>query len=96
MKGESGFGSVGTVNVFVAENRGFTAEEIADRAIDKIIFVGNESAPEVRDQALAYKAEIHRLLISYLKEAQVNERTTVYNKLIEAGLGDAAEFVQNL
>ena len=96
MKGESGFGNVGTVNVFVAENRGFTAEEIADRAIDKIIFVGNESAPEVRDQALAYKAEIHRLLISYIKEAQVNERTTVYNKLIEAGLGDAAEFVQNL
>ena len=63
MKGESGFGSVGTVNVFVADNRGFTAEEIADRAIDKIIFVGNESAPEVREQALAYKAQIREVVL---------------------------------
>lgn len=96
MKGETGFGNVGIVNVFVADNRGFSAEEIADRAIEKIIFVGNESAPEVRDQALAYKSQIHKLLISYLKEAQINERTTICNKLIEAGLGDAAELVKNL
>jgi hypothetical protein len=96
MKGESGFGSVGTVNVFVADNRGFTAEEIADRAIDKIIFVGNESAPEVREQALAYKAQIREVVLGYLQEAQANERTTICNKLIEAGLGDAAELVKHI
>jgi hypothetical protein len=96
MKGETGFGNVGNVNVFVADNRGFTAEEIADRAIDKIIFVGNESAPEVREQALAHKSQIHKVLLAYLQEAQANERTTICNKLSEAGLGDAAEFVKNL
>jgi hypothetical protein len=96
MNGQTGFGNVGQVNVFVANNRGFTAEEIAERAIDKIISVGNESASEVREQALAFKSQIHGVLLSYLKEAQQNERLTICNKLSEAGLGDAAEFVKHL
>jgi hypothetical protein len=36
------------------------------------------------------------LYLTYLQEAQVNERTTICNKLSEAGLGDAAEFVKNI
>jgi len=96
MIGEIGNSNVGLVNVFVADKRGFTAEEIVDRAIDKIIFVGNESAPEIREQALAYKAEIREVVLSYLQEAQANERVTIYNKLFEAGFIEASEFVQNL
>jgi hypothetical protein len=37
---------VGSVSVFTTDNRGFDAEEIADRAIDKIIFVGDTLVPE--------------------------------------------------
>lgn len=96
MNGQVGLGSVGQVKVFVAENRGFTAEEIAERAIEKIISVGNESAPEVREQALAYKAQIQDLLVKYLKEAQVNERLTICNRLTEAGLSDAADFIKTI
>jgi hypothetical protein len=96
MIGQTGTSNVGIVNVFVADGRGFTAEEIADRAIDKIIFVGNESAPEIREQALAYKAEIRAVVLSYLEEAQANERVTIHNKLSEAGFTEASEFVKNL
>lgn len=96
MNGQVGFGNVGQVNVFVANNRGFTAEEIAHRAMDKIISVGNESAPDVREQALAFKSKIHDVVLGYLKEAQENERLTICNKLSEAGLIDAAEFVKHL
>lgn len=32
--------SLGIVKVHTTTNRGFTAEEIADRALDKIIYVG--------------------------------------------------------
>lgn len=96
MNGQTGFGNVGQVNVVVADNRGLTAEEIADLAVNKIISVGNESAPEVREQALAFKSQIKEVLVKYLKDAQVNERATICIKLSEAGLNDAAEFVKHL
>lgn len=96
MNGQTGFGNVGQVNVVVADNRGLTAEEIADLAINKIISVGNESAPEVREQALAFKSQIRDVLLKYLTDAQVNERATICTKLLEAGLNDAAEFVKHL
>lgn len=96
MKGESGFSAVGNVNIIVTENRGMTPLELADLAINRIISVGNESAPELREQALAYKSNIKDVLIKYLSDAQMHERVTICNKLDEAGLGDAAEFVKNL
>jgi hypothetical protein len=96
MIGQESSSGLGQVKVFVAENRGFTAEEIAERAIEKIIFVGNESAPEVREQALAYKAQIQEVLVKYLKDAQANERLTICNRLTEAGLSDAADFIKTI
>lgn len=96
MNGETGFGNVGQVNVVVANNRGLNAIELADLAVNRIISVGNESAPEVREQALAFKLQIKDVLIRYLKDAQTQERATICNKLSEAGLNDAAEFVKHL
>jgi len=96
MKGESSLSGVGNVSIIVTENRGMNPVELADLAINRIISVGNESAPEVREQALAYKSNIKDVLIKYLTDAQAHERVTICNKLNEAGLGDAAEFVKNL
>lgn len=96
MNGETGFGNVGQVNVVIADNRGLTAEELADLAMNRIISVGNESASEVREQALAFKSQIKDVITGYLKDAQVNERATICTKLSEAGLIDAAEFVKHL
>lgn len=96
MNGQVGFGNVGQVHVVVSDNRGLTAEQIADLAVNKIISVGNESAPEVREQALAFKSQIRDVLLKYLSDAQANERATICTKLLEAGLNDAAEFVKHL
>ena len=43
------------VEVLTTENRGFTVEEIADRCLKKIIAVSDNSHPEIRDQAVAFK-----------------------------------------
>ena len=49
---------VGSVSVFTTDNRGFDAEEIADRAIDKIIFVGDTLVPETAKLAQVYRQQI--------------------------------------
>lgn len=75
----------GDIKVYSTINRGFTPEEIADRAIDKIIFVGKDSHPAIREQAEAYKSHIKSVVLAYLKEAVKSDRTTIANRLRDAG-----------
>ena len=76
---------LGGVVVQTTNGRGFTPEEIAERALDKIISVGDDSHPVVRDQALAFRERIRSVLVFYMKEAVQSERTTIANRLREAG-----------
>lgn len=76
---------LGGVVVQTTNGRGFTPEEIAERALDKIISVGDDSHPAVRDQALAFREKIRHVLVFYMKEAVQSERTTIANRLREAG-----------
>jgi len=78
-------GEVGRVLVQTTENRGFTPEEIAERALDKIIYVGSHTHPAIRDQAQAFKDSIRQVLIYYLHEAVRSHKVTVANKLRNAG-----------
>lgn len=75
----------GFVTVHTTTNRGFTPEEIAERALDKIVYVGSQSHPVIRDQAQAFRDHIRKVLVAYMEEAVQSERTTIANKLREAG-----------
>lgn len=75
----------GDVVVHTTNNRGFTPEEIAERALDKIIYVGSNSHPAIREQAEAFRENIRHVLVFYLKEAVKSDRTTLANRLREAG-----------
>jgi hypothetical protein len=67
------------------QSRGFTPEEIAGRAVNKIISVGSQTHPVIRDQAEAFKENIRNVLVFYIKEAVQSDRVTVANKLKQAG-----------
>jgi hypothetical protein len=73
------------VKVLATQGRGFTPEEIADRAVNKIIHVGNQTHPAIRDQAEAFKETIRSVLVFYIKEAVRSDRLTVANKLRKVG-----------
>jgi hypothetical protein len=92
----NGISDVGFVKVFTTNNRGFTAEEIADRALDKIIYVGEKSHPLLLEQARTFKDQLRGVLIHYLKEAQENERFTVASKLRAAGHPQIADIIGEL
>lgn len=76
---------VGGVQVMTTSNRGFTPEEVAERALDKIIYVGKDANPLIKDQAEAFKDNIRAVLVFYMKEAIKSDRTTLAVRLREAG-----------
>jgi hypothetical protein len=78
-------GNIGNVMVMATEGRGFTPEEIAERALDKIIFVGSQTHPAIREQAEAFKDNIRRVLIFYMHEAVRSHNVTLVNKFTQAG-----------
>jgi hypothetical protein len=78
-------GSIGNVMVMTTHGRGFTPEEIAERALDKIIYVGGESHPAIRDQAAAFKANIRQVLVYYMNEAVRSHNVTLAAKFKQAG-----------
>lgn len=76
---------VGSVMVMATEGRGFTPEEIAERALDKIIYVGSNAHPAIRDQAEAFRENIRGVLVYYLHEAVRSHNVTLVNKFKQAG-----------
>jgi hypothetical protein len=73
------------VQVMATQGRGFTPEEMADRALDKIISVGSNSHPAIQEQAQAYREQIRKVLIFYMKEAVRTHNVTLANKFKQAG-----------
>ena len=88
--------TVGNVFVQTTSNRGFTPEEVAERCLDRIVSIAESAAPGVRAQAEAFRADIRKLLVYYMKEAIKSDRTTVYNALCDAGQKDLAELIRRL
>ena len=88
--------AVGNVFVQTTSNRGFAPEEVAERCLDRIVSVAEDATPEVRAQAQAFKENIRKLLVYYMKEAIKSDRTTVYNALCDAGQKDLAELIRRL
>lgn len=78
-------GNVGSVMVMATEGRGFTPEEVAERALDKIIYVGSSTHPAIREQAEAFKDSIRNVLVYYMHEVVRSHNVTLVNKFRQAG-----------
>lgn len=81
----SGAFDLGCALVRTTENRGFTPAEIAERALDKIMYLGENAPPAIRDQALAFRDQLRQVLVYYMGEAVKSDRTTLIFKFQEAG-----------
>lgn len=76
---------IGNVMVATTEGRGSTPEEIAERALDKIIYIGSQTHPAIREQAEAFKGNIRQVLTHYMHEAVRSHNVTLVNKFKRAG-----------
>jgi hypothetical protein len=81
----SGGALLGAIRATTVSGRGFTPEELADAALDRIIYVGGNTHPAIRDQAEAFKAQIRSVLVQYGHQVIRSNNTTIANRLREAG-----------
>jgi hypothetical protein len=81
---EIGMG-LGRVEVFTSTGRGATPEELADRALARIIYIGEDAPPVLREQVEAFRGELYRVLLMYLHEAVRGNKVTLANRFREAG-----------
>jgi hypothetical protein len=80
-----GGAELGEVKAMLVSGRGFTPEEVAEQALNKIISVGGNSHPVIRDQAEAFKNEIRGVLVHYMRQAVRSNHTTLANRFRAAG-----------
>jgi len=78
-----GQSEIGNVFVQTTHNRGFTTEEIAERAANKLLQVETKEA-------------LMQVLIKYLREVQESERNEMRKKLLQVGHKDAANYIGDL
>ena len=84
------------VNVNTTHHRGFTPEELAVQCVSKIISVSDTAPPSVQDQARAFQNNLESLVTSYMRQAVLSDRTTVYNTVKNAGHPALAEILRRL
>ena len=84
------------VQVHTTSGRGANPEELAARCSDKLMSVADTAPPAIREQALAFKEHIEKLVAIYMREAIASDRTTVYNAIKDAGHPDLAELIRRI
>jgi hypothetical protein len=86
---------LGQITAKSVSGRGFTPEEVADMALEKIMYVGESSHPVIRDQAEAFRDQIRIVLVRYMKQAVASHNTTLANKLRDAGHPELIKLLEN-
>ena len=76
---------LGEIKATSVSGRGFTPEEVAEQALVKIVSIGGNCHPVIRDQAEAFKNDIRGVLVHYMKQAVRSNHTTLANRFRAAG-----------
>ena len=86
---------LGDVKATMVSGRGFTPEEIAEQALSKIVSIGGNCHPVIRDQAEAFKNEIRGVLVHYMKQAVRSNHTTLANQFRAAGHPELVKLLES-
>ena len=86
---------LGEIKATSVSGRGFTPEEVAEQALAKIVSVGGNCHPVIRDQAEAFKNEIRGVLVHYMKQAVRSNHTTLANRFRAAGHPELVKLLES-
>jgi hypothetical protein len=76
---------LGSILVQATQNRGLNPIELARQATDRIIYVGDQSHPVIRDQAQAFKAHIQAVLTAAFIQVVDEHNVTLAHRFNTAG-----------
>mgnify|MGYP003132623104 FL=1 len=86
---------LGDVTVKTISRRGFTPDELAEQALDKIIYVGSNCHPAIQEQAEAFRNQIRGVLVEYMKQAIRSDRTTLANEFRAVGHPELVKLLES-
>lgn len=84
------------VKVYTTNNRGFTPEELAERAVEKLISISETADPMVKAQAMVFKEQIKQVMVFYMNESIRAYKTTLCAELAKQGHADMAKIISNI
>jgi len=87
---------VGSPIVVTTTDRGMNAEEWAEIAVKRIVSVSADTPMPLREQAIAYRAQIKALLVDYFHKVAQSERTTIKVLLEKQGHSDIAKNIEDI
>ena len=85
---------LGDIKAMAVSGRGFTPEELADQALDRIISISSNADPVIRQQAEAFREHIRAVLVAYGKQCIKSNHTTIGNRLRDAGHPDLTQLLE--
>lgn len=91
---EPNLATVMKVDVETTSNGGHPPEFWAKLAADRILQVSDTAHPAVREQAIAFKDRMERVILLYMQRAIQSDRTNVCNSITEAGHPALAELLR--
>lgn len=87
--------ALGNVQVMTTNGRGFSSEELAERALNQIINVGDNAPPVIADQARAFRENLREVLIYFMREAMRSRNVTLAAKFTEAGFPELVKLIDS-
>ena len=88
--------SLGAFEVVTTSNKGHDPEFWADMATQRIVSVGGECHPIIKEQAEAFKLQVFNTVKYYMEEAIKSDRTTLVGLLNQNQQKDMAEIIRRL
>lgn len=87
--------AIGTVQIMTTNGRGFSAEELADRAANQIIAIGDNAPPVIAEQARAFRRDLREVLVYFMREAMRSRNVTLAAKFTEAGFPELVKLIDS-
>jgi hypothetical protein len=85
---------VNGIGVETTQYRGFTPEEISERAVNKVVYISESADPIVQAQAKAFKSRVYHVILAACNDAIKSDRTTLYNLFDKQGHKDMADILR--
>ena len=88
--------TIGQVEVQTTQNKGLSPEYWTERILERLVSVSDNADPMVKAQAEAFKDQIEKVILIYIKQAILSDRSTVAGMLEKQGHKEMANIIRRL
>ena len=89
-------GGVGSPFVVTSSHGGHSPEALAELCVNRLISISDNAHPAIQQQAHAFKDQMLKVVLHYIRMAMEEDRATMCAKLREAGFPEVASQLRSL